>query len=99
MAWNAVKRGFRLILEDHLDTGTLRHAREFPCRDAPNRGAIEPDAAATGINEARDELHQGRLAATGLPDKTDGLAKSYRKIHVIHCMEPALACAALWSRR
>jgi hypothetical protein len=57
----------------------LRHAGEFPCRDAPNLGAIEPDAAATGNNEVRDEPHQGRLAATGLPDKTDRLARSYRK--------------------
>ena len=57
----------------------MRHAGEFPCRDAPNLGAIEPDAAATGNNEVRDEPHQGRLAATGLPDKTDRLARSYRK--------------------
>ncbi len=71
MAWNAGKARVQAlpgILEDHLDAGTLRHAGEFPRGDASDLGAIEPDAAAARINEARDEPHQGRLAATGLPD-------------------------------
>ena len=68
------------ILEDHLDAGTLRHAGEVPRGYSPDLVAIEPDAAAARINEARDEPHQGRLAAAGLPDEAHCLARSDRKI-------------------
>jgi hypothetical protein len=86
-------QAFAGILKDHLDAGTFWQAREFPRRHGADFLSVEPDTAAAWINEARDEPHQSRFAATGFPDKTHRLAKSYRKIHVIHGMEPALAVA------
>jgi hypothetical protein len=82
MAWNAVKRGFRLSPASWKTIWIPERCvtrANFRAGMPPNLGAIESDAAATGINEVRDEPHQGRLAATGLPDKTERLARSYRK--------------------
>src|SRR5271166_3167904 len=86
-------QAFSGILEDHLDAGTLREASESSRRYPPDFLPIEPNAAVARIEQARDEPHQGRLAAAGLADEAHRLARSDGKIHAVDGVKPALAGA------
>ena len=80
----------------------LRHhnhiARELLTREISKIDPVELDLALRDVVKTRDELRDGRLARTRLPDECDGLACGNRKVERLEHEGAILAIAELGPR-
>ena len=56
--------------------------------------AVDQDAAGGGLDEARDEVQGGRLAAAGRPEQREELALQHRQVEAVHRAEGAVLARA-----
>ena len=82
-----IERGER-ILEDHLDARAL--TAQFLALHRGQIDVAEPDLPGIGLDDARHETRNGRLAGSGLADEPERLALVDLEAHVVDGLDEAI---------
>ena len=75
------------VLEHHLDAGTMRIGREIAGLEVGQFGPAQANAARGRIEQAIDQPHQGRLAASRFAHQPDRLASADGETDLVDGME------------